>query len=86
MNQLSLPVNDMAAHRNAMSPIDSHIGPGYAHMPNHGEDIRRLLDESIAAKEAARVLAEALVFTRPSELNAKPIINVSCFFTEGVVG
>lgn len=52
-------------------------GPGYAHLPNHSDDVRRLVDECTAAREAARVLAEALVFTRPHELEQKPIIGVS---------
>ncbi|ORY24881.1 hypothetical protein BCR39DRAFT_545694 [Naematelia encephala] len=47
---------------------------GYAQLPNHGEDMRRLTDECIAAKESARVLMEALVYTRPEELELKPII------------
>jgi predicted transposase YbfD/YdcC len=48
-------------------------------LPNHSDDIRRLLEESIAAKESARVLTEALVFTRPEDLPSKPIIKVSRF-------
>lgn len=51
-------------------------GPGYAHLPSHQDDIRRLIEESTAAKESARVLAEALVFTRPEDLDSKPIIKV----------
>ncbi len=35
-----------------------------------------MIEESTAAKESARVLAEALVFTRPEELDGKPIIKV----------
>lgn len=62
-------------HRVA-SPL--HMGgPGYANLPNHSDDIRRLVEECTAARESARVLAEALVFTRPHELDSKPIIRVS---------
>ncbi|ORX33522.1 hypothetical protein BD324DRAFT_639653 [Kockovaella imperatae] len=50
-------------------------GPGYAALPDHGEDLRRLLEECTAARESARVLAEALVFTRPDELEHKPLIH-----------
>ncbi|OCF40210.1 hypothetical protein I317_05967 [Kwoniella heveanensis CBS 569] len=50
------------------------FGPGYTDLPSHGEDIRRLVDECTAAKESARVLTEALVYTRPEELEHKPII------------
>ena len=54
----------------------SHLrGPEYANLPDHGEDMRRLLEECTAAKESARVLAEALVFTRPEELEDKPLIH-----------
>nr|XP_018265924.1 uncharacterized protein I303_02301 [Kwoniella dejecticola CBS 10117]OBR88082.1 hypothetical protein I303_02301 [Kwoniella dejecticola CBS 10117] len=49
-------------------------GPGYANLPSHGDDIRKLVDECTAAKESARVLSEALIFTRPDELERKPII------------
>jgi hypothetical protein len=35
------------------------------------------MEECTAAKEAATVLAEALVYTRPNELEHKPIIAVS---------
>jgi hypothetical protein len=52
-------------------------GPGYSALPSHGDDIRRLVEESTAGKESARVLQEALVFTRPDELDSKPIIRVS---------
>jgi len=52
-------------------------GLGHANVPSHGEDIRRLMDECTAAREAATVLAEALVFTRPNELELKPVIRVS---------
>ncbi|WVR04273.1 hypothetical protein IAU60_001273 [Kwoniella sp. DSM 27419] len=55
-------------------PSPGHFGPGYANLPNHGEDIRRLVDECTAARESARVLTEALVYTRPEELEHKPII------------
>lgn len=54
-----------------------HFGPGYAHLPSHNDDMRRLTDECIAAKESARVLSEALVYTRPDELELKPVIRVS---------
>nr|XP_019047665.1 hypothetical protein I302_04281 [Kwoniella bestiolae CBS 10118]OCF26595.1 hypothetical protein I302_04281 [Kwoniella bestiolae CBS 10118] len=49
-------------------------GPRYADLPSHNEDIRRLTDECTAAKESARVLSEALVFTKPEELEHKPVI------------
>ncbi|WWC87356.1 uncharacterized protein L201_002245 [Kwoniella dendrophila CBS 6074] len=49
-------------------------GPGYTNLPNHGEDIRKLTDECTAAKESARVLSEALVFTKPEDLDHKPVI------------
>ncbi|WVQ68769.1 uncharacterized protein L199_006978 [Kwoniella botswanensis] len=49
-------------------------GPRYADLPSHGEDLRRLIDECTAAKESARVLSEALVFTKPEELEHKPVI------------
>jgi hypothetical protein len=55
---------------------DVRYGPAYAALPNHSDDIRRLLEETIAAKESARVLTEALVFTRPEDLPSKPIIKV----------
>ena len=58
-------------------PSPRHFGPGYAQLPDHGEDMRRLGNECIAAKESARVLSEALVFTRPDELESKPIIGVN---------
>ena len=60
------------------SPVNH--GPGYAQLPNHGEDMRKLMEESTAARESARVLSEALVYTRPEELAAKPIIQVSAYF------
>ena len=59
------PGNVMAAH-----------GPGYPALPSHHDDIRRLMEDCTAAKESARVLAEALVYTRPEELKHKPIIGV----------
>lgn len=62
------------ADTRAKSP-DQRFGPAYAALPNHSDDIRRLHEESIAAKESARVLTEALVFTRPEDLGNKPIIN-----------
>ncbi|KIR78097.1 hypothetical protein I305_04739 [Cryptococcus gattii E566] len=49
-------------------------GPGYANLPSHGEDIRRLMEECTAAKESARLLGDALVYTRPEELDHKPVI------------
>lgn len=71
--------NDRSAplpqHNRAPSPLHNG-GPGYAHLPSHGDDIRRLVEECTAAKESARVLAEALVYTRPHELDSKPIIRV----------
>lgn len=64
----------MVDNNRAPSPDHRH-GPAYAALPNHSDDIRRLHEESIAAKESARVLTEALVFTRPEDLSSKPIIN-----------
>lgn len=52
-------------------------GPGYANLPSHNDDMRRLLEESMAGKEAARVLSEALVYSRPEDLDQRPIISVS---------
>ncbi|KIR27383.1 hypothetical protein I307_05570 [Cryptococcus deuterogattii 99/473] len=49
-------------------------GPGYVNLPSHGEDIRRLMEECTAAKESARLLGDALVYTRPEELDHKPVI------------
>lgn len=69
-------VQDQAGGRKRRSSRD-RAGPGYAALPSHKDDMRRLLEESTAAKESARVLAEALVFTRPDELEDKPIIKVS---------
>lgn len=46
-------------------------------MPNHSEDMMRLIEESTAAQESARVLTEALVYSRPEDLEHKPIIRVS---------
>lgn len=45
-------------------------------MPDPLEDMRRLLDECTAAKESARVLSEALVYTRPEDLETKDVILV----------
>lgn len=59
------------------SPGRIHGGPRYADLPNSSEDMRKLEDECASAREGARVLSEALVFTQPSELNSKPIIQVS---------
>ena len=53
------------------------MGPGYANLPSHQDDMKRLIDESMAAKESATLLQEAVVFTRPEELANKPIIRVS---------
>ncbi|KAK4683955.1 hypothetical protein P7C73_g6253, partial [Tremellales sp. Uapishka_1] len=50
------------------------FGPGYARLPDHGEDMRRLMDECTAAKETARVLSDALVYTKPEELESKDVI------------
>ncbi|OXG10852.1 hypothetical protein C361_06890 [Cryptococcus neoformans Tu259-1] len=52
----------------------SYGGPGYANLPSHGEDIRRLMEECTAAQESARLLGDALVYTRPEELDYKPVI------------
>lgn len=60
---------------------DRPPGPGYANLPSHSEDMRRLIEESIAGKEAARVLSEALVYSRPEELLERPIVRVSCRVT-----
>lgn len=49
-------------------------GPGYANLPSHGEDIRRLMEECTAARESARLLGDALIYTRPEELDHKPVI------------
>lgn len=51
-------------------------GPGYANLPDHQEDVRRLIEECTAGKESARVLTEALVYTRPDELEHKGVIKV----------
>jgi hypothetical protein len=61
------------------------FGPGYAHLPSHNDDMRRLTDECIAAKESARVLSEALVYTRPDELELKPVIRVSRVASTGSI-
>lgn len=58
------------------TPDLRYNGPAYAALPNHSDDIRRLIEECTAAKESARVLIEALVFTRPEDLPSKPIIKV----------
>lgn len=58
-------------------PSPGRHGPAYANLPNHDVDMRRLTDESTAGKEAASLLTEALVFTRPDELELKPIVQVS---------
>lgn len=58
------------------TPDLRYNGPAYAALPNHSDDIRRLIEECVAAKESARVLTEALVFTRPEDLPSKPIIKV----------
>lgn len=60
---------------------DHPPGPGYANLPSHSEDMRRLIEESTAGKEAARVLSEALVYSRPEELELKPIIRVRTALT-----
>ncbi|WRT65209.1 uncharacterized protein IL334_002152 [Kwoniella shivajii] len=60
---------------NRRGPSPSRYGgPGYANLPSHGDDVKRLTDECTAAKESARVLSEALVFTRPEDIDHKPII------------
>lgn len=76
------PYSQSNSRRGSEPVIDSRsrspehrFGPAYAALPNHSDDIRRLLEESIAAKESARVLTEALVYTRPEDLASKPIIN-----------
>lgn len=69
---------DDYARSRGSSPGRMNGGPGYADLPSHGEDVKKLGDECNAAREAARVLSEALVFTRPDELDSKPIIQVSC--------
>ncbi|WVQ83898.1 hypothetical protein IAT38_006042 [Cryptococcus sp. DSM 104549] len=52
----------------------NYAGPGYANLPNHREDTRRLMEECTAAKETAKLLSEAVVFTQPAELAHKPIV------------
>nr|ODN85986.1 hypothetical protein L203_04486 [Cryptococcus depauperatus CBS 7841] len=59
-----LPRHDQSPYR----------GPGYTNLPSHLEDLKRLVEECTAAKESAKVLNDALVYTRPEELNHKPII------------
>ncbi|WVQ76618.1 hypothetical protein IAR50_006291 [Cryptococcus sp. DSM 104548] len=49
-------------------------GPGYTDLPSHTEDIRKLQEECTAAKESAKLLGEALLYTRPEELEYKPVI------------
>ncbi|ODO02955.1 hypothetical protein I350_05798 [Cryptococcus amylolentus CBS 6273] len=49
-------------------------GPGYKDLPSHSEDIRRLEEECTAAQESAKLLGEALLYTRPEELEYKPVI------------
>ena len=66
-----------AALSRTRSPAYAQGGPQYEHLTSHEEDMRRLIDECTAAKESARVLAEALIYTRPDELEQKPIIRVS---------
>ena len=78
-NPLPLAINDRSVpppvpHRGP-NPMQMG-GPGYASLPNHGDDVRRLVEESTAAKESSRVLSEALVYTRPEELEQKPVIKV----------
>lgn len=58
-------------------------GPTYADLPDHHEDMRRLIEECTAAKESARVLQEALVYTRPEELEHKAVIRE--FYTKCVL-
>lgn len=38
------------------------------------------MEECTAAKESARLLGDALVYTRPEELDHKPVIRVSNIF------
>jgi hypothetical protein len=70
-------LNGMAPPMASRGKSPERFGPGYAALPNHGEDMRRLSEECTAAKESARVLSEALVYTRPEDLELKPIIRVS---------
>jgi hypothetical protein len=71
-----------AASKLAVKPTSNRpgspggFGPSYASLPDHHEDMRRLIEECTAAKESARVLAEALVYTRPEELEHKGVIKV----------
>ncbi|WWD21898.1 hypothetical protein CI109_106386 [Kwoniella shandongensis] len=55
-------------------PSPNAFGPKYTDLPNHSDDVQRLLDECTAARESARVLSEALVYTRPEDLDQKPVI------------
>ena len=74
----SEPMQDQS--QRSKTPDLRYNGPAYAALPNHSDDIRRLIEECIAAKESARVLTEALVFTRPEDLPSKPIIKVRGFY------
>lgn len=38
------------------------------------------MEECTAARESARLLGDALIYTRPEELDHKPVIRVSIFF------
>lgn len=76
-NMQHLSLNDRSVAPPVPMRGPSPVFGGYAQLPNHHEDMRRLTDECTAAKESARVLAEALVFTRPEELAQKPVIQVS---------
>ncbi|KAK8846581.1 hypothetical protein IAR55_005667 [Kwoniella newhampshirensis] len=56
------------------NPPPNNFGPRYTDLPNHNDDVNRLMDECTAARESARVLSEALVYTRPEDLEHKPVI------------
>ncbi|KAL7423319.1 hypothetical protein Q5752_002620 [Cryptotrichosporon argae] len=74
------PSQPTAAYMRAQSP--NHFGPTYAHLLDHNEDIRRLVNECNSAKETARLLHESLVYTKPEELEYKPVIKefyTKCF-------
>ncbi|KAL1408179.1 hypothetical protein Q8F55_004984 [Vanrija albida] len=73
LQRLSL-IDRYGAGQVVQSPAAYGGGPGYHHLPDHKDDMRRLMEECTAAKESARVLAEAVVFTQPAELQHKPII------------
>lgn len=75
----ALPPPSAPARHIQQQPV-SYGGPGYANLPSHGEDIRRLMEECTAAQESARLLGDALVYTRPEELDYKPVIRVSNLF------